>query len=334
VRYKAQVKILSLPSAMMSSDILVFMVDEKWAVLLLAHGAPDRLEDIPEFLLNVRGGRALAEPAVQEIVRRYSLIGGGSPLLAMTSRQAEALADRLGCRVYVGMRNWRPFIADAVRRLDQDGVERLVTICLAPQNSRTSIGLYRKHLTQAIEERGCHVQVDFVDSWHDTSELIAAFSEKLTMALDRMEETTGERVPIVFTAHSVPQRTIDEGDPYQAQVMETARLVAQRSGLDHWRVAFQSQGMTSEPWIGPAVESEIDRLTAAGCRHALLVPISFVSDHVEILYDVDIAFRQYGEARGVSVCRSESLNDSPLFITALATVASGRLRAARSGSAK
>jgi ferrochelatase len=313
----------------MPSDILVFMADDKWAVLLLAHGAPDRLEDVPEFLLNVRGGRKLPEPAVQEIIHRYSLIGGGSPLASITNRQAAALADRLGCRVYVGMRNWRPFIADAVRKLDEDGVKRLVAICLTPQNSRTSIGLYRKHLMQAIEEPACHLNVDFVESWHDTSELIAAFSEKVTAALDRIRETKGEPVPIVFTAHSVPQRTIDEGDPYQAQAMETALLVAQRSRVDDWRVAFQSQGMAAEPWIGPTVESEIDRLAAAGYRQALLVPISFVSDHVEILYDVDIAFRQYGQAKGVTVWRSESLNDSPLFIAALARVASERVQAAR-----
>jgi ferrochelatase len=226
------------------------------------------------------------------------------------------------------MRNWRPFIADAVRKLDADGVERLVAICLAPQNSRTSIGLYRKHLMQAIEEPSCHLNVDFVESWHDASELIAAFSDKVTVALDRIEETTAETAPILFTAHSVPQRTIDEGDPYQAQVMETALLVAHRSSLSDWRVAFQSQGMAAEPWIGPTVESEIDRLAAAGYRQALLVPISFVSDHVEILYDIDIAFRQYGQAKGVTVWRSESLNDSPLFITALARVASGRMQAA------
>jgi ferrochelatase len=314
---------------MMASDILVSMADDKWAVLLLAHGAPDRLEDIPEFLLNVRGGRKLPEPAVQEIVHRYSLIGGGSPLLRMTNRQAEALADRLGYRVYVGMRNWRPFIADAVRQVYQDGMERLVVICLAPQNSRTSIGLYQKHLTQAIEELASHLTVDFVESWHENDELIAAFSEKVTAAQDGIKKATGEWTPIIFTAHSVPQRTIDEGDPYQTQVMETARLVAQRSHLDDWRVAFQSQGMTAEPWIGPTVEFEIDRLAAARRRHALLVPISFVSDHVEILYDVDIALRQYGHAKGVIVWRTESLNDCPLFIMALARVATGRMLAGR-----
>jgi len=324
----------SAPYWKRTGDILVSMADAKWAVLLLAHGAPDRLEDVPKFLLNVRSGRKLPEPAVQEIVHRYSLVGGGSPLASITNRQAEALADRLGCRVYVGMRNWRPYIADAVRQLDKDGVERLVAICLAPQNSRTSIGLYRKHLTQAIEEQACHLNVEFVESWHDNDELIGAFSEKVKEALDRIKETTGEPVPIVFTAHSVPQRTLDEGDPYQAQVMETALLVAQRSNLDDWRVAFQSQGMTAEPWIGPTVESEIDRLAAAGYRQALLVPISFVSDHVEILYDVDIAFRQYGQTKGVTVWRSESLNDNPLFIAALAGIALECMREARSSSTK
>jgi ferrochelatase len=301
------------------------MADDRWAVLLLAHGAPDCLEDIPEFLLNVRGGRKLPEAAVREIVHRYSLIGGGSPLLRITNRQAEVLTNRLGLRVDVGMRNWKPFIADAVRRLGEDGVKHLVAICLAPQNSRTSIGLYRRHLMEAVAATDPHLHLEFVESWHDNNQLIAAFTEKVTVALDRIEKETGDSVPVIFTAHSVPQRTIEEGDPYQAQVTETALLIAQRAALNNWRVAFQSQGMAAEPWIGPTVESQIDLLAAAGHRHVLLVPISFVSDHVEILFDVDIAFREYGKAKGVTVWRSESLNDSPLFIQALAGIASARM---------
>ena len=300
------------------------MAEERWAVLLLAHGAPDRLEDIPEFLLHVRGGRQLPEAAVEEITRRYRRIGGGSPLAAITRRQAGALEARLGRRVYVGMRNWRPFIADAVRRLDQDGVEGLVAICLAPQNSRTSIGLYREHLASATERLAPHLEVEFVESWHDDNELIAAFAAKVTAALDRIEDIPPQPVPVIFTGHSVPQRTIEQGDPYEAQVRETSLLVAQRAGLTDWRVAFQSQGLTAEPWVGPTVESQIDLLAAAGHRNLLLVPISFVCDHVEILYDVDIAFWEYGKAKGVTVWRSESLNDSPLLIQALAGIASAR----------
>jgi protoporphyrin/coproporphyrin ferrochelatase len=301
------------------------MADDRWAVLLMAHGAPERVEDVPEFLLKVRGGRQLPEAAVEEIIERYRRIGGGSPLASISNAQAQALAARLVHRVYVGMRNWRPFIADAVRRLEKDGVEGLVAICLAPQNSRTSIGLYRRHLMEAVAATNPHLHLEFVESWHDNNDLIAAFTEKVTAALDRIQTETGDSVPVIFTAHSVPQRTIEEGDPYQAQVMETALLVAQRAVLQGWRLAFQSQGMTAEPWIGPTVESQIDLLAAEGHRHVLLVPISFVSDHVEVLYDIDIAFREYGKAKGVTVWRSESLNDSPLLIQALARIASARL---------
>lgn len=299
-----------------------------WAVLLLAHGAPDRLEDVPEFLLNVRGGRKLPEAAVQEIVHRYSLIGGGSPLLKLTNLQAEALAEVLGLPVYVGMRNWKPFISDAVCRLNQDRVQRIVALCLAPQNSRTSVGLYRKYLQEATQKISPLLQVEFVESWHDHNGLIAAFCDKVSQAMARASAEAGKPVPVVFTAHSVPARTIADGDPYERQVKETAALVAEGVGLKECRVAFQSQGMTAEPWIGPTVESQIDELAAAHYKHVLIAPVGFVSDHVEILYDVDAVFRDYGKAKGVVVSRSESLNDSPLFIQAMASIVSRRMEKA------
>jgi len=304
--------------------------DKPWGVLLLAHGAPNRLEDIPEFLLHVRGGRPLPEAAVQEIVHRYSLIGGGSPLLKLTNLQAEALAKVLGLPVYVGMRNWKPFIADTVRRLSEDGVERIVALPLAPQNSRTTIGLYRQHLREGVEKNAPYLQVQFVESWHNHPLLIAAFREKVSAALARAEAEAGQPVPVIFTAHSVPERTIVTGDPYEAQVQETAALVAQAMGLQDWRVAFQSRGLTAEPWLGPRVEWQIDWLAAAGHRHVLLAPVGFVSDHIEILYDIDVVFREYGKSKGVSVWRSESLNDSPLFIRALAAIVSARVAQAAS----
>ncbi|MGD0696724.1 MAG: ferrochelatase [Terriglobia bacterium] len=308
---------------------------DRWGVLLLAHGAPERLEDIPEFLLNVRGGRKLPEAAVQEIVRRYSLIGGGSPLLRLTNLQAQALEEMLKdlaateghapIPVYLGMRNWKPFIAEAIGKIASDGVNRLVALCLAPHNSRTSVGLYRKHLSEAIERTAPGLQVDFIESWHDEPCLIAAFREKISAALDQAQKTTGKTVPVILTAHSVPQTTIAEGDPYERQVRETAAAIAETMSLPNWRVAFQSQGMTPEPWIGPTVESQIDELAAAGHRHVLIAPIGFVSDHVEILYDIDVVFRQYGAARGVTIFRSGSLNDSPLFIQALASIVMARI---------
>jgi ferrochelatase len=301
-------------------------VANRWGVLLLAHGAPDKLEDVPEFLLNVRAGRPLPEAAVAEVVERYRRIGGGSPLLDLTNRQAEALARALGHPVYVGMRNWKPFIRDGVRRLSEDGLERAVAVCLAPQNSRTSVGLYRKHLDEALAAVAPHLRVEFVESWHDNPSLIAAFRDKVLDALDRAEDTAGRHVPVIFTAHSVPERTIAAGDPYEAQVRETATLVADTLSLADWNVAFQSQGMTAEAWIGPTVESTIDELAAQGHKHALVAPIGFVCDHVEILYDIDVVFREYGRARGVTVWRSESLNDHPLFIRALASVVRAAIR--------
>jgi ferrochelatase len=296
---------------------------EEWGVLLLAHGAPDRLEDIPAFLLNVREGRKLPHAVVNEIVRRYSLIGG-SPLLRLTTLQAEGLAKFLGRPVYLGMRNWKPYISEAVQKIKADGVERVVALCLAPQNSRTSIGLYKKYLFEAVEQLAPNVQVDFIENWHDHPGLVEAFRERVAAALARVQDETRGPVPVVFTAHSVPERTIQGGDPYRQQVRETAARVAKAVGLDEYCVAFQSQGMTSELWIGPTVESLIDQLAAQGRRHVLLAPVGFVSDHVEILYDIDIVFREYGKARGVIVHRSESLNDSPLFIQALAAIVSER----------
>jgi ferrochelatase len=298
---------------------------DRWGVLLLAHGAPDRLEDIPEFLLNVRGGRKLPEPMVQEIIRRYRLIGGGSPLLSLTRRQAEGLAQRLAHPVYIGMRNWKPFIADSVRQLHDDGIDRVVALCLAPQNSRTSIGLYRKCLDDAVAKFAPGLQVDFIENWHDHPGLVEAYREKVAAAMARVEKEAGGPVPVIFTAHSVPEKTIADGDPYDQQVRETARLVAEALGLADYRLAFQSQGMTAEPWIGPTVESLIDDLARAGQHHVLLAPVGFVCDHVEILYDIDVLFRDYGKSKGVAVHRSESLNDSPALARALAAIVTERL---------
>jgi ferrochelatase len=295
-----------------------------WGVLLLAHGAPARPEDIPAFLLNVRDGRKLPDAVVNEFVRRYSLIGG-SPLLCLTTLQAEGLAKLLGRQVYVGMRNWKPFISEAVRQIKADGVERVVALCLAPQNSRTSIGLYKKYLFEDVERLAPNVQVDFIENWHDHPGLVEAFRERVATALARVRAAAGGPVPVIFTAHSVPERTIQSGDPYEQQVRETAALVARALGLKEYGVAFQSQGMTAEPWIGPTVESLIDQLAAQGQQHVLLAPVGFVCDHVEILYDIDIFFREYGKIKGVTVYRCASLNDSRLFIQALAAIVTERL---------
>src|SRR2546422_6284565 len=195
---------------------------ERCGVLLLAHGAPDRLEDIPEFLLHVRGGRKLPDAAVEEVKRRYALVGGGSPLLRETNRQAEALAETLGQPVFVGMRNWKPFISESVRRLTEEGTRRGVALCLAPQNSRTSVGLYRERLRDAVEKFAPRLEFDFVESWHDQPDLIAAFREKISCALDKVEESAGGRGPAVFSPDNVSATTTAGRDPHEHPERENA----------------------------------------------------------------------------------------------------------------
>jgi len=298
----------------------------KSAVLLLAHGSPDRVEDIPEFLRYVTGGRSMPEVVVKEVQHRYGLIGA-SPLTRITLKQGELQAQELKLPVYVGMRNWHPFIGDVVKQMQQDGITRAVAICLAPQNSRTSVGLYRSAL---LGESGqAPFGVDFIDNWHDHPLLIKAFAEKLVAGWKRACEEAGARVPIIFTAHSVPERTITEGDPYEAQAKETASLVAMEVPsltVDDWQFAFQSQGMSGGAWLGPTVENTIRGLKAKGHRDVFLQPIGFLCDHVEVLYDIDIAFREFAQKEGMRLFRAESLNESPMLIAALADVARSRLQ--------
>lgn len=288
------------------------------AVLLLAHGSPDSASeaDIRAFLNNVTGGRGLPDAAVEEIRSRYEQIAQ-SPLCEITQRQAELLEHELGTRVYVGMRNGRPYIADAVKQMAADGVTHATVICLAPQNSRTSVGLYRK----ALEASGAlPFTIDFVQSWHDDPRLIEAFAQRLLPAWKRACEEAGVQVPIIFTAHSVPTRTVTEGDPYENQARDTARLVATKCDLpgSAWCCAFQSQGVAGGPWLGPTVEETILALKNQGAKAAMIQPIGFVCDHVEVLYDIDIAFKKFAEENGIKLWRTESLNESPAFVAALA----------------
>jgi ferrochelatase len=286
------------------------------AVLLLAHGTPETVEQVPEYLRNITGGRELPEAVVQEVKHRYALIGH-SPLTEITLRQGELLSEWLQLPVYVGMRNWHPYIADVMKRMRTDGVERVIAICLAPQNSRTSVGLYRK----AVNSQAEGIQVEFVESWHDEPLLIAAFAERLSATLSQGE------APVLFTAHSVPCRTIIAGDSYGQEARETARLVAEKVGLhdSDWFFAFQSQGMSGGPWIGPTVEDTLSHLSKEGCRRVIIQPIGFLCDHVEILFDIDIAFRECASRLSMEVVRPESLNSSQILTSALASLVHSRI---------
>jgi ferrochelatase len=309
----------------------------KRAVLLLAHGTPETIEDIPEYLRNVVSGRPLPSQVIEEIKHRYSLIGR-SPLTEITLAQgrlveAELVAEGIDVQVYVGMRNWKPYIPDVVRKMRADGVTDMAVICLAPQNSRTSVGLYKR----AVQAEAGSLKVDFTEAWAQDPLLADAFAERLRAAQARMIQGTGAAVPVLFTAHSVPLRTVQvteavegqpklwpgEGaDPYAEEARRTAELVAERvPEIPKWWLAFQSQGASGGRWIGPSVEETLTEIAGEGVKTLLLQPIGFLCDHVEILYDVDIAFKAFAQNLGIRLERPESLNVSPILARAIAGLA-------------
>lgn len=314
----------------------------KRGVLLLAHGTPETVEQIPEYLRNVVSGRPLPQSVIDEIQHRYSLIGK-SPLTEITLEQARLVEEELSADgervpVYVGMRNWRPYIPDVVKQMRADGVEEAAVICMAPQNSRTSVGLYKR----AAQAEAGPVRIDFTDGWAQHPLLVEAFAERLRDKLAAFSAEAGEPVPVLFTAHSVPCRTIQtpaahadapkhwpgEGvDPYAQECKHTAELVARAlPEIAQWWFAFQSQGASGGPWIGPTVEETLDRLAEQGVKNLLVQPVGFLCDHVEILYDVDIAFKDYARGKGIRLERPESLNGSKKLAAAVADLARAGLR--------
>jgi ferrochelatase len=287
-------------------------------VLLLAHGAPERVEDVEAYLSYVRGGRPGSAHVLEEVRNRYAAIGGSSPLLAWTKQQASALATLLGLPIFFGMRNWHPFIAETMEQVREAGIERLAAICLTPQFSEVSVGLYIKRTEEARQWAGMHTEIVWAKSFYDQPLLIEAFAERLAPVAQ------GKRV--LFTAHSLPAKALANGDPYDREARTTAAAVAERSGVRDWGFAYQSQGMTDEQWLGPTVEACLDQYASQGVREVVVDPIGFVCDHVEVLYDIDILFKGYAAGRDISLTRPESLNGSPAFTRVLAEVAQGCLQ--------
>ena len=279
-------------------------------VLLMAHGTPSTMEEMPEYLRLVRGGRPPSDDLVAEMRHNYEAIGGRSPLTDLTLHQADALRARLGrdVAVAVGMRNWTPFIKDALADLGRAGVARVIGIPMAPQFSTLSVKKYIDAATAALPNG---MRFDAVESFHAHPLLIDAFTERLRAAAPRRDEL------VVFTAHSLPTKAVDSGDRYADEVAATARGVADRAALSGYTIAYQSAGRTPEPWIGPTIDEMIDEQTGRGIRQFLVAPIGFVCDHTEILYDIDIEAAQTAREFSTSLRRTESLNTSPTFISML-----------------
>ena len=293
------------------------MAPEEIAVVVMAYGGPGKLDDVEPYLLDVRGGRATSPHLVEEIRMRYARIGGRSPILELTRAQAAAVGRALGDRfhVTVGMRHWHPYIKEAVDELRRAGYRRLVGIVMAPHYSSMSVGAYEKKL---LEAAGDDVATALVRSWWEQPRFLDAVATHLTEALQRFSRPRD--VQVIFTAHSLPQRILAAGDPYPDELLASAKQVAQRLRLKDWRFAYQSAGATSEPWLGPDAEEIITELAKSGHNAILLVPIGFVCDHVEILYDIDVEYQALAQRLGVQLERTKSLNDDPGLVAAVAEV--------------
>lgn len=296
------------------------------AVLLMAMGGPDCLENVEPFLLDVRGGRPTPPELVEEIRARYRATGGKSPAVGITKDVAKQLERRLNesgrdrYRVYVGLRHWHPFIKETYAELLKDVPEHVIGLCMAPQQSSLSTGAYRKKVEEARSALQSTCPVSYVGSWHRHPKLIAAIVENIRQGLLKFPADVRATVPVLFTAHSLPERIVAMKDPYPDEVKGTVDAVTALLGSQPTRFAYQSQGRSNEPWLGPTVESVLEKLSREGHRHVLVAPIGFICDHVETLFDIDIELKQLAASKGMQLERMAMLNDSPALVETLLNV--------------
>ena len=290
-------------------------------VLVMAYGGPNNVDEVEPYLLDVRGYRPTAPEIIQEVRERYREIGGRSPILEQTCAQAEALeralnAERADFKVFVGMRHWHPYIKDTLAEMQAEGIERAVGLVMAPHFSRLSIEAYYKRLEQA----GSSVQIARVEDWHLLPGYLDALAERVRAALLRFPENVRADVPVIFSAHSLPERILSWDDPYPRQLQETTAALVERLGPQPHDFAYQSAAISNEPWLGPEVGQKIKEYAARGVRHILLCPIGFVCEHVEILYDIDVVYQKLARSLDLQLERIEMLNAAPAAISGLAGV--------------
>ncbi len=293
----------------------------------MAYGTPSSEKDIEAYLTDIRKGRKPTQSAVEELKERYKKIGGRSPLLDITNAQAQTLEKTLNkqgvkTRVYVGMKHWHPYIAEVLPQIGGEGFQRIIALALAPHFSQISIGGYKHALDQTSAAVG-GLQVDFVESWYDNSLFHRAVAERGNDALRQFSRP--EKVEVLFTAHSLPERILQQNDPYPSQLSSSCNAVAYLLKLDHWSFAYQSAGQTGEKWLGPDILEALQEISTRGKgSDILVVPIGFVADHLEILYDIDVEAQEVARKHGLNLKRTQSLNTSPTFISALADIVSQR----------
>ena len=288
-------------------------------VLVMAYGGPDNLDEVEPYLMDVRGYRATAPEIIQEVRERYREIGGRSPIRERTQAQADALQRVLdqqggGFKTFVGMRHWNPFIQDTLAEMRAQGIERSVGLVMAPHFSRMSIQAY----FNKIEDANSGMQVAKIADWHLLPEYIDALTQRVQVALERFPEAVREQVPVIFTAHSLPERILEWGDPYPMQLLATTDALAERLGPRPYEFAYQSAAISTEPWLGPDASEVMERYAAEGKRHMLICPIGFVCEHVEILYDIDVVYQKLASDLDVQLERIVMLNDDPQMIRGLA----------------
>ncbi len=291
-------------------------------ILLMAHGGPNKLTDLPGYLANIRSGRTTSKRIIQELTHQYEKIGGFSPLLSHSQKQMEALQNRLNpeeFRCYLGMRYWPPYIEESIEQMCQDGIQKAIAIVLAPQYSTVSVAKYHEHINEGLNLYRAKIEFNLVKDFYREPLFIQAMADRAKQGFNMWDEKKQDHIFILFTAHSIPERIAKMGDPYPKQVNETANLIAAALNIprEKWGFSYQSAGRSPEPWLGPSLEKSLETLAQKNIRNIMLLPVGFVSDHSETLFDLDINAKQLALNLGISVKRPEALNDSPLFIDAL-----------------
>lgn len=298
------------------------------ALLVMAYGTPKGLDDVEAYYTDIRHGRPPSDEQLKELTDRYRAIGGRSPLLEITERQAQGIAERMGVPAYVGQKHAAPFIPDAIARMNADGIDRAVGLVLAPHYSSMSIGDYSRRAGAASEATGWSGTITMIQSWHLEPAFIDLLAGYCREALESLPAAVHDDTTFLFTAHSLPAAIVRNNDPYPEQLRETAEAVASQLGLERWQVGWQSAGRTADPWLGPDVLEILDSLAGADGKGVVVCPCGFVADHLEVLYDLDIEAKQRADGLGLPFTRTRSPNDDPAFLDMLAGVAARALQPA------